>query len=354
VTTSSELSGRAERLGAALAGERAVTIRIDRLWELFATSSPDVAREAAKRQLLTDSLSELEQAGQLTVPKSRGSWDRTGHPPLPRFVRRIVPRAPSTAVHDRLRYPWVPALAWAASERLTTSQREALMAVSTWLARHPRPPELLPHRERSLEIFGHEKRLDELLPTPLFGPGKLTLDLLAAYIVHPPFVWRPIPGSAGSDLLVIENHNTFDSVCRALAHHVAAGAACPFRFVAYGAGNAFEASVTYTADLDPVPRRILYFGDLDTEGAAIPVRASIRAVAAGLPIVEPHLGLYRLLLAQGIPQPAASFQLVMAWFGALSPDVKRLVSSGHRLAQEWVNLGVLQADASWLDASIPS
>jgi hypothetical protein len=55
-----------------------------------------------------------------------------------------------------------------------------------------------------------------------------------------------------------------------------------------------------------------------------------------------------------IPQLAASFQLLMAWFAALSSDVERLIASGHRLAQEWVNLGVLQADASWLDASIPS
>ena len=66
------------------------------------------------------------------------------------------------------------------------------------------------------------------------------------------------------------------------------GAPCPFRFVAYGAGNAFEASVTYIADLDPVPSRVRYFGDLDTEGTAIPTRASARAVAAELPAVEPH------------------------------------------------------------------
>ena len=101
-------------------------------------SSPDIAREAAKRQLLVDALTRAETCGQLSVPKGRGSWDRTGHPPLPRFVRRTVTRAQSTAVRDRLRYPWVPALAWAASERLTGRQREALMAVSAWLARHPR------------------------------------------------------------------------------------------------------------------------------------------------------------------------------------------------------------------------
>lgn len=337
------------RLSAALAGERAHTVRIDRLWELFAASSPDVAREAAKRQLLVDTVGELERAGQLTVPKGRGSWDRTGHPPLPRFVRRNVNRAPSTAIRDRLRYPWVSELAWAASERLTPSQRDALMAVNAWLAQHRDPPEMLSHRERSLDIFGHEKRIDELLATPLFGPGRLTLDLLAAYVVHPPFVWRAVAGATGGELLVIENHNTFDSVCRALADHVRAGVMCPYRFVAYGAGNAFEASVAYVADLDPMPNRVRYFGDLDAEGAAIPTRASARAVAAALPAVEPHLGLYRLLLDQGTPQPASVLPVATAWFVNLQPDIDALFSSGHRLAQEWVNVSVLRSDPSWLE-----
>jgi hypothetical protein len=208
----------------------------------------------------------------------------------------------------------------------------------------------LPHRERSLEVFGHEKRIDELFATPLFGPGRLTLDLLAAYVVHPPFVWRPVLGAAGSELLVVENHNTFDSVCRALIDHVSAGVICPFRFVAYGAGNAFEASVAYIADLDPVPNRVRYFGDLDTEGAAIPSRASARAVAAALPAVEPHLGLYRLLLAQGTPQPALAPTVSTAWFGKLQADIAALFASGHRLAQEWVNVSTLRNDLSWLES----
>src|SRR6202035_3104858 len=44
--------------------------------------------------------------------------------------------------------PWVPALAWAATECLTVPQREALSAVSPWLARHPDRPAPLAHRER--------------------------------------------------------------------------------------------------------------------------------------------------------------------------------------------------------------
>jgi hypothetical protein len=343
-----ELSGRAGRLAAGLAGERTITIRLDRLWEVFARSSPDIAREPAKRQLLLDAVSELEAARQITLPKGIRGWDRTGHPPLPMFVRREVDRSPSTAMRDGLRYPWSPQLSWAASERLTTVQREALMAVSSWITRHPDQQTPLAHRERSLEIFGQEKRLDELMPTPLFGPGRLTLDMLAAYVVHPPFVWQAIERATGTELLVIENHNTYDSVCRALAHHVCAGTGSPFRHVAYGAGGAFEASVSYIADLDPPPARVRYFGDLDAEGLTIPSRASDRARAAGLPPVEPHVALYQLLLTHGRPQLATNRPASTNWLGQLQQPVEALIASGHRLAQEWVNLSILRSDRTWL------
>jgi hypothetical protein len=348
VSEAADLGSRTARLAAGLADERSITVRLDRLWEVFARTSPDVAREPAKRQLLHDSISELEAAKHIILPKGLRHWDRTGHPPLPSFVRRNVDRLPSTAMRDRLRYPWAPELAWAASERLTTAQREALIAISVWITRHPSRPEALPHRERSLEIFGHEKRLDELMPTPLFGPGRLTLEMLAAYVVHPPFVWHSIEESTGSELLVIENHNTYDSVCRAVVHHASAGTRPSFRHVAYGAGGAFEASVSYVGDLDPQPARVRYFGDLDTEGISIPTRASARARAAGLPPVEPHHLLYRLLLTHGRPQPATSQPSSTDWLGPLRDPVDVLLSSGHRLAQEWVNLSILQDDRTWL------
>jgi len=349
VTETADLSSRAARLAAGLAEERTLTVHLDRLWEVFASTSPDVAREPAKRQLLYDSVSELEAAKEITLPKGLRHWDRTGHPALPTFVRRNVDRLPSTAMRDRLRYPWAPELAWAASERLTTAQREALIAVSAWITRHPGRPEALPHRERSLEIFGYEKRLDELMSTPLFGRGRLTLEMLSVYVVHPPFVWHSIEDSSATDLLVIENHNTYDSVCRALSHHVSAGASSPFRHVAYGAGGAFEASVSYAADLVPRPARIRYFGDLDTEGVVIPARASARARAAGLPPVEPHQRLYELLLDHGRPQPATTQPSSNDWLGPLQQRVEPLFSGGHRLAQEWVTVSLLRTNRTWLE-----
>lgn len=350
MTVVAELSARAERLGHGLAVERTIKVSLDRLWHILAETSPDIARELSKRQVLLDALTELEGAGRITTPKGKSIWDRTGHPALPLFIRRNVERVPSTATRDRLRHPWVEPLSWAGTARLTEPQRDALVTINAWLAAQPTRPEPLPLRERSLEIFGHEKKLDEIVVTPLFAPDRLTLDLLLTYVVHPPFVWQRIPGATGDELLVVENHNTYDSICRAATEHGAAGHPVAFAYIAYGAGNAFEASATYIADLDPPPTRVRYFGDLDVEGISIPTRASRRAADAGLLPVEPHLELYQLLLDHGRPQPATGRPRSTRWLGPLQPRADELFSNGMRLAQEWATLAELRSDAKWMTA----
>lgn len=127
----------------------------------------------------------------------------------------------------------------------------------------------------------------------LFFPGRLTLEQLRCEEVHPPFVSESIGPSP--DVLVVENHHTFVSPYRALPRDGNVG------IVVYGAGAHFEGSVTYLADLRTRPRRVLYFGDLDTDGLDIPVHASALASTAGLPAVEPAAVLYRLLLDHGRP-----------------------------------------------------
>jgi hypothetical protein len=348
VNAEDNLSARATRMRGALAEERTTTVRLDRLWQLLATSEPDLARELAKRQVLSEVLDELRHAGTLELPKGARSWDRTGNPPLPVFIRRRVERAPSSVGRDQLRHPWVPDLSWAADLRLTDSQLSALVAINSWIARHPAQPRALPHRERSLQIFGEEKRLEELLGTPLFRPGRLSLELLAAYVVHPPFVQRTLQGATGDELLVVENHNTFDSIYRAATAHVAARRPCAFRFIAYGAGNAFEASVSYVADLAPRPSRVRYFGDLDGEGVTIPTRASGRAHRLALPAIAPHVVLYEMLLSLGHGQPTSARAAPTAWLGPVAPQAERLFAAGERLAQEWVTLEALERDSRWL------
>ena len=110
---------------------------------------------------------------------------------------------------------WHPALSWVPGERLTPGQQDVLEQVNRWL-HHDRDPLVVPLHERSLEIFGHEKVLDRLLTTNLFGPGRLTLDVLRTRRALVRFTMEVGGGDDGDELLVVENSDTLDSVVRAL------------------------------------------------------------------------------------------------------------------------------------------
>jgi hypothetical protein len=185
----------------------------------------------------------------------------------------------------------------------------------------------------------------------LFQPGRLTLQLLGAVVVHPPFVAQRIGPAKG--MLVLENHTTYASVVNATREHLAQCAAAVFGWIGYGAGRQFEASVPSCAELDPVPDRIAYFGDLDPDGLDMAANAARAAATAGLPPVQPHRSLYRLLLKVGRSQrqatPARASEAGMRWLGdGLDQLAHRLLQAGERRPQEAVTRAMLRADHGWL------
>lgn len=245
---------------------------------------------------------------------------------------------------------WRPALSWAADARLTPSQRGTLEHVNGWL-HTARDPLVVPMRERSVELFGDEKALDRLLPTGLFGPGRLTLELLRCHRVAPRFITESVGSGSGAGdlLLVVENSDTFDSLVRALrrspGHRVGA--------VGWGAGAAFEGSVR-SVDRTAAAE-IRYFGDLDEKGLRTPTHAAALAQREHLPPVLPAIGLYDALLRLADPQPGqrrvaeATAAQLTAW---LAPEHRDLAASvlagGQRLAQEAVGLAYLLRTWEWL------
>lgn len=82
----------------------------------------------------------------------------------------------------------------------------------------------------------------------LFLNGRLTLQQLRCEEIHPPFVFKRV--GPAPDVLVVENHHTYVSLCRVLPRGSEVG------IVVYGAGAHFKGSVTYLADL---PRRRVAF-----------------------------------------------------------------------------------------------
>lgn len=202
---------------------------------------------------------------------------------------------------------------------------------------------LVPIKERSLQIFGDEKRLDLVAATVLFREDRLTLDHLRCFVVAEPLGWRRGPHSAGP-VLVLENAATWDSFCR---WNDRTG---QFSAVVYGGGNRFSDSVGFLAEIFREiggVRSIRYFGDLDAAGLRIPQRASVRADRAGLPGVVAYHACYRWLLRVAAEKsiPAAADDVVRRhecdWLGENADGAWAVLSRGHRLAQEHLNAEVL-------------
>ncbi len=336
-------SDRAERIRAALKGWPRQRVMIEDLWRVLDSVDPATRPLLERRQLLAQALDELVASGHISLPGQR-SFDRTEQPPLPLFV--TLPR-PKDVKDSPAPVLWHPALAWAADAALAATQRTALKRINDLLFTGDRSL-IVPLRERSLEVLGDEKAIDRLVLTDLFGPGRLTLDLLGARRVTPPF--HRVRVSAGPILLVVENSDTFDSLQSALRSR-------PGRvgLVGWGAGAAFTASVlSFNAHTEGVTD-IAYFGDLDLNGLRVPVAASRIVEANGLPAIRPAAGLYEALRIAGrsqTGQPTVDETTAVTLANWLHPRDRawaiELLRAGARLAQEAVGTAYLSRHDGWL------
>jgi hypothetical protein len=244
---------------------------------------------------------------------------------------------------------WAPQLRFLSDSSRTTVAPDDLLKLNNFLASRRASKPIVPIKERSLEVFGNEKRLDALLTTSLFRNGHLDLkNDLRCELVGEPLGWKRGPTEAADrPLIVIENAATWHSYCRWNAEQKL------FSAVVYGCGDRFVDGVAYIADIFAElggVRPILYFGDLDPRGVSIPQEASTRHLAADLPAISPHLWSYRQLLTSGIgceqpwegEQPPSS---ICDWLQDLAEPACQLFAANHRLAQEHVGWEFLNGRA---------
>lgn len=256
------------------------------------------------------------------------------------------PLDPTGPPPDLAKIPWQPELAFVLQSRPTLALDD-LLALNQFLAADGRSRPLVPIKERSLQLFGDEKRLDALLVTAPFRNGTLSPETLRCYLVPEPLGWRRGTLPQGP-IIVLENLATWDTYVRWDTHSP------QFSAIVYGKGLVFADAVTRLndifAELDGLPRPVLYFGDLDPAGLDIPRRASLRAVASGLPPVQPHTWSYQQLLAldsthstphESLPVSEESLQ----WLGDLAEPARPLLARGHRLAQEHLGWDFLRLPA---------
>ncbi len=217
-------------------------------------------------------------------------------------------------------FAWEPALAFVREARLNIPFTE-LRQLNDFIKDGARNRELVPIKERSLEIFGDEKRLDALLVSALFREGRLDERRdLRCEVIGVPLGWTRGPSAAAArPVIVLENAATWHSYGR---WNTERGL---FSAVVYGDGNRFVDGIRHLQEiLNELggTRPVLYFGDLDVAGIQIPQRASAKAATFGLPVVEPHLPSYRWLL-----------ELALAKASRGRPELRR----GGRIANGWAS-----------------
>jgi len=251
---------------------------------------------------------------------------------------------PTPTTPDLSKIDWSPELCFLPKIR-TSVPLDDLLKMDQFFKRGGRNRELIPIKERSLEIFGDEKRLDALRVTALFRAEQLNLELLRCFTVPLPFGWKRGPNPSGA-ILVIENAATWDSYCRwnTVVRRYSA--------VVFGNGYQFSDSTssmtTIFAELGG-SRSVLYFGDLDPTGVWIPQQASKWMQENGHASIQADLPSYAWLLqlgrkkAQSRKEGSEDAQPVnLSWLGLHAEAVAALFSANHRLAQEYVTWDFLR------------
>jgi hypothetical protein len=325
-------------------------VTLTELWRAAVTTDAELGSAVDRRARLAAVLERLQAAGRVRLPARRAGYDHSGVPPLPQRVWPVRLPAPAPAPRrSTLPADLLPELASAAKLTLRVDEVDTLRRVNRFLRDWDPARPWLPSRERSLEVFDSETRLDELAATRLFQLGVLSHDRLRCFPVHPPFVHARV-GATGV-VLAVENHDTYASALRALRLNDRG-----IGVVAYGAGKAFCASVTYVAELDPPATAVWYFGDLDGEGLRIPALADQVARHARLPPVRPAAGLYGRLLERNRRRaakrtyPPEEAVALAAWLpGPHQATASALLVDGHRLPQEAVTFEELAKPDLWLE-----
>lgn len=299
---------------------------------------PDVQNSPERGALLLAELQSLATQGILILPAA-DSWEKVGVPPLPKWVTLIRERLPQD-LPDLANVVWAPELGfWT---ELKTAQLAALLPINQFLLRRRSSFMRVPIKERSLEIYGDEKRLDAMCTGDTLFSGRLPLERIGCFRVPQPLPYRAAD-APGRPVLVVENHNTYWSFGE--WNHTARRYAA----VIYGGGQNFR--LTGRA-LDQAIRETQavgaeYFGDLDPKGVSIPLDFN-RKIEAGFTEVTPAISLYRWLLTNGVRREKSECRtfatcLAPQWLDAtMAVELESLWSAGLWLPQEALGIEQLQ------------
>lgn len=314
-------------------------VRLETVWSAFVDSYCDLPPGPERRRWLAAVLEELSQEGEVRLPVPHGKqWDRTSTVALPTAITMVALDEGVANKSDWRNYPWHPRLHWIFELRALMQDQVAFLKrvhaglVAGWFDE----PECFKYR--SLQLTGDEKRLEELHRGILFGPGRLTLEMLACEPESLPLASEQF--SAAPTLLIFENAAPF-----MLARKVLTGCArSAFGRLAYGAGKQVLKAARYLPMVEPAITDIQYVGDLDAEGVSI--GAEFQRLSQEIP-VRPATRFHQAMLTS-----AAALESPGGWalqggreqaespaaLTFLAPEIREqvggMIRNGHRIPEE--------------------
>jgi len=313
-------------------------VNLVELRQAWLSLHPEQVQHPGRDSLMLDTLKEMSEQGVLALPAD-SSFEKLGTPRMPKFIT-LVSEGARAAPPDWAVLPWLPSFGfWTL---LTNSERQAAFAINEWLRRRNGEFVPVPLKERALDIFGDEKFLDQRVRNDALFSGRLPLSAIGAFLVSPPLPYRKAEAH-GRPVVIVENHHTYWSLgeWNVTARRYAA--------VIYGAGYAVSST---SRALDEVLREVqgtsvLYFGDLDPDGFAIPLRMK----GAGVEQISPDLELYSLALAQGrrrdgVHRVLDDLATLRQWLPSLAPDIEAMWKEGLWIPQESVGTELLRSNAA--------
>lgn len=279
-----------------LGASKRKTAKLDEIWSAFCSVYDDLPQGRERRTWLRVVLDELDGSEEITLPVSHGKqWDRTSDVPLPTRIKLCSPERSTDAI-DWRSYAWNPQLEWLFDRRhVSAPQVDFLLRVNQGL-KEGWFEEIESLKYRSLQLTGNEKRLAKFAKTKLFGPGRLTLKLLACESELLPLAYERFGPQA--TMLVFENAAPF-----VLARSILSESAAPaFGCIAYGAGKQMLKSVGYLASIKPAVKTAYYVGDLDADG--IQILSDCRRLSEQV-VIQPATEFHKAMIsaAKGLGAP---------------------------------------------------
>ncbi len=308
-------------------------VKLDSIQSAFGAKFPHLDASPDRRTKLRDILDGLAATGGLRLPADRKQgWQNHPLPALPLTITLSNTQKRGPTQFEHRSFPWVAELAFLAKLPQLRAYSDA-QKIHGFLMNGGSTRPIVPTKERSWEIFGNEKRLDALVNSELFGPGKLTLEVLRCRVVTQVLAFTRPTRPVKAPFLIVENECTFHSFSR-LNHLVGV-----YSGVILGDGHRVLKATSFLQQISTALGIGIfhYFGDLDQRGLEIG-QALVHLMAPYKIDVVPADALYRSLLKvrrPDKPEPISVKSCILDWMPpALRLAVHEHLTAFGRIAQE--------------------